>query len=144
MRQLDNIRVFACSIAIATSLCIESAVAQTENSTGTAATRLWIAEPGDTGLNRWDSRQLFEESGDVLDWNSKAVVVRRPRAKTSTTIPGDNVVRIEPAWANDTLEKIHRAFQQRQFDAVVKEGLVVVSKAKNGDLPLWQVQVILA
>lgn len=144
MRQLHLLWVLAASLAMASGFGMGTANGQVEKSPRADSSQLWIAEPGDTGLNRWDPRQLFEESGEILDWNSKNVIVRRPGAKAGVTIPGDNVVRIEPAWANESFEKIHRAFQERQFDAVVKDGLALVNQAKNGDLPLWQVQVILA
>ena len=49
--------------------------------------RIWIAEPGDTGLNRWDPRELFEDSGILLDWDSKRILLFRSTGKTETTLP---------------------------------------------------------
>lgn len=94
-RPLDTFDILAALIALATCVCNGNAVAQTENPSGingvnvleTGSTQIWITEPGDTGLNRWDPRQLFEESGEVLDWNAKKIVVRRPGPKAGITIP---------------------------------------------------------
>ncbi len=102
--------------------------------------KIWIAEPGDTGLNRWDPRQLFEDAGVVLEWDSQRTVLVRSSAKNGTTIPGDFVVRIEPSWANESAEKIHRFFAERQYQAVVTSG----KEAINSGLPRWQQRVILA
>lgn len=43
--------------------------------------RIWIAEPGDTSLNRWEAREVFEESGQVVEWNDQKVVLLRPGAQ---------------------------------------------------------------
>ncbi len=104
------------------------------------ASKIWIAEPGDTSLNRWDPRQLFEDTGVVLEWDAKMTVLVRTSATTKTTIPGDFVVRIEPAWANASGEKIHRWFFERHYQSVVKNG----KEAINSGLPRWQQRVILA
>lgn len=104
------------------------------------ASNIWIAEPGDTSLNRWDPRQLFEDSGVVLEWDSQKTVLVRASATNKTTIPGDFVVRIEPVWANAAGERIHRWFSERQYQSVVKNG----KEAINSGLPRWQQRVILA
>jgi len=106
--------------------------------------RLWIAEPGDTGLNRWDPRELFEDSGILLDWDSKRVILFRSNSKTETTLPGDMVVRIEPAWANESGEEVHRLFAERQFKLVVTKGQEVVNQFEKSGLPVWQRRLILA
>ena len=100
---------------------------------------LWIAEPGDTGLSRWDVRALFEEDGILLEWDSQKVVLVRPGAMKETTIPGDFVVRIEPAWFNESGEKIHRLFLDRQFQSVTKLG----SDALKSGLPRWQQRLLI-
>jgi len=109
-----------------------------------SASRFWIAEPGDTSLNRWDPRELFEDVGVVLEWDSQNIVVVRSGAKRETTTPGDYVIRIEPSWANESGEKIHRLFSGRQYTPVVKEGSAVVNKATTSGLPRWQLRVILS
>ncbi len=144
MRQIVITKIIASLFALSLNSWIGEANAQTESDSSTLFTQVWIAEPGDTGLNRWNPRQLFEESGEVLDWNAKQLVFRRPGAKTSTTIPGDHVVRIEPRWADESLEKIHRMFFERQFQRVYIEGGTLINSVKDKGLPLWQVQVILA
>lgn len=106
--------------------------------------RIWIAEPGDTGLNRWDPRELFEDSGILLDWDSKRIVLFRSTGKAETTLPGDTLVRIEPAWANESGEEIHRLFSERQFKSVITKGQEVVNKFEKSGLPVWQRRLILA
>ena len=106
--------------------------------------RVWISEVGDTGLNRWDPRQLFEENGVLLDWDSRGIVIFRSNAKTQTTIPGDCIVRIEPAWANEIGETIHRLFLEREFKLVVTKGQEVLNNSGKSGLPNWQLRLILA
>ena len=106
--------------------------------------RLWIAEPGDNGLNRWDPRELFEDSGILLDWDSKRVLLFRSTGKAETTVPGDTIVRIEPAWTNESGEEIHRLFMERQFKLVITKGQEVVNKFEKSGLPVWQRRLILA
>jgi len=106
--------------------------------------RIWISEPGDTGLNRWEPRQLFEDKGVLLDWDSKGIVIFRSDAKSHITIPGDCVVRIEPAWANEAGETIHRLFLKREFKSVVTKGQEVLKDSGKSGLPNWQLRLILA
>lgn len=108
------------------------------------ASRLWIAEPGEVGLNRWDPRELFEESGILLDWDSKRVLLFRSTGKAEITLPGDTIVRIEPAWANESGEEVHRLFSERQHKSVVTKGQEVVNKFEKSGLPVWQRRLILA
>ncbi len=102
--------------------------------------RIWITEPGDTSLNRWDPRQLFEDAGKVKEWDDQKIVFIRPGAKREITTQGDFVVRIEPAWANEAGEQIHRLFSERQYSSVIKQG----NDAIKSGLPRWQQRVILS
>lgn len=106
--------------------------------------RIWISEPGDTGLNRWDPRELFEDSGILLDWDSKGIVFFRATSKSQITTPGDCIVRIEPAFANEAGETIHRLFLQREFRSVVTKGQEILNNSAKSGLPNWQLRLILA
>jgi hypothetical protein len=106
--------------------------------------RIWISEPGDTGFNRWNPRELFEDNGILLDWDSKGIVLFRAASKSQVTIPGDCIVRIEPAFANESGETIHRLFLQREFKAVVTKGQEVLNNSVKSGLPNWQLRLILA
>ena len=146
MQRLDGNSLFAIAIGILIWSINCHTQAQSPTSQELApnqidkASKIWIAEPGDTGLNRWDPRQLFEDTGVVIEWDSQKIVLVRPSATHKTTIPGDFVVRIEPTWANEAGEKIHRLFSERQYQTVVKNG----KEAINSGLPRWQQRVILA
>lgn len=103
--------------------------------------RIWFSEPGDTSLDRWEPRELFEDVGIILEWNAQNVVLVRLDAKSESTISGDYVVRIEPNWTNPAGEKIHRLFRQYQFQSVADQGNETI---KLGEMPRWQQRVILA
>jgi hypothetical protein len=103
--------------------------------------RIWFSEPGDRSLDRWEPRELFEDFGIILEWSEQNVVLVRPEAKSESTISGDTVVRIEPSWTSPAAEKIHRLFEQNQFQAVAAQGNEAI---KLGGMPRWQQRVILA
>ena len=144
MRQLVGKSVF--TIAMGMLLGCLASVSQSQSLRELAEDKLgkeshlWLAEPGDTSLNRWDPRELFEETGIVLEWDEQRIVLIRTGAAKETTIPGDFVVRIEPSWANESGEKIHRLYSERQYQSVVKLG----NDAIKSGLPRWQQRVILA
>ena len=154
MRQFAGNRAFAIGLGLPLSLGLllssttsiaysQSLREMAENKVGKES-QLWIAEPGDTSLNRWDPRELFEDSGIVLEWDSQKIVLIRPDAASPATIPGDYVVRIEPAWANENGAKIHRLYSERQYKLVVIKGQEIVTSASKSGLPPWQLRVILA
>ena len=79
-----------------------------------------------------------------MEWDAQKIVLIRPTAANPTTIPGDLVVRIEPAWANETGAKVHRLYAERQYKSVVIQGQEIVTTASKSGLPPWQLRVILA
>lgn len=146
MRQLVGKSVFAIALGMLLSCLASVSISQSQSLRELAESKLgresqfWLAEPGDTSLNRWDPRELFEDTGIVLEWDEQKIVLIRPDAGKETSIPGDFVVRIEPSWANESGEKIHRLYSERQYQAVVKQG----NEAIKSGLPRWQQRVILA
>lgn len=148
MRQFAGILALAPILGLILSCAASIAHSQTlremaENKVGKDS-QLWIAEPGDTSLNRWNPRELFEDSGIVLEWDAQKTVLIRPNSASETTIPGDLVVRMEPAWANENGAKIHRLYAERQYKLVIIQGQEIVSGASKSGLPRWQLRVILA
>ena len=103
--------------------------------------RIWFTEPGDTGLGKWDAVDSKQESGIVLEWNSKSVVLVRPNAERETTIPGDLVSRIEPNWTDSSGGDFHKLFEEREFAAAIKLGSEAIKKP---GIPVWQQRIILA
>ncbi len=146
MRQLVGNSVFAMALGMLLSCLASYSLSQSQSLRELAEKKLgkesqfWLAEPGDTGLNRWDPRELFEDSGIVLEWDDQKIVLIRPGAAKETIIPGDFVVRLEPSWANESGEKIHRLFSERQYQSVIKQG----NDAIKSGLPRWQQRVLLA
>ena len=102
--------------------------------------QIWMAEPGDNSLEHWPPRELFEDQGVILEWNQQKLTIVRPNSKTVSTIIGDQVVRIEPAWSNDSAEKLHRMYCDRLFPAVLNNGKATI----GSKLPLWEKLLILA
>jgi hypothetical protein len=106
-----------------------------------ADSRIWISEPGDSGVGRWDPLGVSEETGIILEWNSQKIVLVKPEAKKENTIQGDQVIRIEPTWTNSSGETIQQLFVQRQFKSVVAQGNEAIHATGT---PLWQQRLILA
>ena len=143
MRRFAGKRVFALLPGLILNFLAIISSAQSANpqeAQEATVSRIWFAEPGDTSLNRWDPRQLFEDAGLIKEWDGQKVVLVRQGTKREITTPGDFVVRIEPAWSNETAEQIHRLFSDRQYAAVVKQG----NDAIKSGLPRWQQRVILS
>jgi hypothetical protein len=105
--------------------------------------RIWFSEPGDKSLDKWESAELVEETGILLEWNADEVVLLRPDAKNESRIAGDLVVRIEPNWTDPVGEKIHSLFGARQFQTVLAQGADAIKSKTMPKLP-WQQRLILA
>ncbi len=143
MRRFAGNRVIAFlpRLLLISMACIASAQSvKSQDVPETEMSRIWFAEPGDTSLNRWEPRQLFEDAGKVKEWDDQKFVLVRPGTKREITTPGDFVVRIEPAWDNESGEQIHRLFSERQYSSVIKQG----NDAIKSGLPKWQQRVILS
>ncbi len=103
--------------------------------------RIWLTEGGDTGLGKWDAVESKQETGIILEWNSKSVVLVRPNAERETSIPGDFVSRIEPHWTDPAGGDFHKLFTERDFTAAIKLGSETIKKP---GIPVWQQRIILA
>lgn len=105
--------------------------------------RVWIAEPGETGLDRWSPRELFEDEGIVLEWNQQKLVLVRPNAQKESTIVGDYVARIEPYFGDEAGDKAHAAYRLHEFQTVLTQGKTAVATT-DSKLHRWQRRLILA
>lgn len=103
--------------------------------------RVWFTESGDTGLGRWDAVDSTQETGIILEWSSKNVVLVRPEAQRETTLLGDSVSRIEPAWTDPSASEFHTLFVNREFTAAIKVGAEAIKKTGT---PVWQQRLMLA
>lgn len=101
--------------------------------------RIWFSQTGDGGLARWDALESTQDFGIVLEWNAKEVILVRPDSRNKVSFPGDNVVRIEPAW-NEPLDKVWSLFRDRKYQEVLTQG----AEAIKSKAPLWQRRVILS
>jgi hypothetical protein len=101
---------------------------------------LWFSESNDVAT-RWLPPETIQEVGIVLDWNAQEVVLLRPEAKQVSRIPGDNVVRVEPFWADPAAEAFFSLYRKQQFKNAVTKGAEV---DKLPTLPVWQKRLVRA
>lgn len=113
---------------------------QAEERLGPESKLQWM-ELGDTSLMRWDPRQTIAYQGVVAEWDASKLVLVRRDATGPTTVPGDQVIGIEPGWKQEEFATVHKAFVLRQFSDVLRNGQ---SALKLQNVPRWQQRLLVS
>ncbi len=103
--------------------------------------RVWMLQPGDTGLSDFSTNRVSEDFGVIVSWDAKQLVLIRPGSSNRTTIGGDSVIRIEPGWKSPDFQQVHDSFCSRDFSTVITAGQKVL---KLTEIPQWQQRLVVA
>jgi len=103
--------------------------------------RLRWTEPGSNTLDRWTPRRIVEIEGVISEWETKKLVLVQRQSNAVTTLPGDNVVGLEPGWKLEAFAEVHQLYTQGKFSEVLQQGQAAL---KLSGAPRWQQRLLVA
>lgn len=103
--------------------------------------RIRWTEPGSTTLDRWTPRRIVELEGVISEWEPGKLVLVQRQSTAVTTLPGDNVVGLEPGWKLEAFAEVHQLYSQGKFAEVLQQGQAAL---KSAGAPRWQQRLVVA